>query len=103
MFRAVIMPAPARLHNTSPDIDRSLRWRDKFRKPARVVVMPVGQHDIRGRIKVDSHFGSIWDQSLTRARVEQDFAPVRFDEQLQPEFGHVSRFGEGIDKAVNRG
>ena len=55
VFRAIVVQAPARFHYSSPDIDRSLRRRVKFRKPARMVVMPVRQYDICGRIKVDSH------------------------------------------------
>ena len=41
VFRAVIVQAPARLHDTSSDIDLNLRLRGKFCKPACVVVMPV--------------------------------------------------------------
>ena len=103
VFRAVVVQTPARFHYASPDIDWRLRRRVEFRKPARVVVMPVRQYDIRGRIKFYPHSGGVRDQCLARTRIEQDPASVRFEEERQPEFGHVSRFGEGIDKAVNRG
>ena len=48
VFRAIIVQAPARFRNDLPDIDRSLRRRVKLRKPARVVVMPMRENNIRG-------------------------------------------------------
>ena len=103
VFRAVVVQTPARFRNASPDIDGDSRRRGKFRKSARVVVMSVRQYDIRGRIEVDPRSGGIRDQSLARARVEQDPASVRFDEQRQPELRHAAGFDLSIDESMNGG
>ena len=64
-----------------PDVDRVLRRRVKFRKPVGMVIMPVRQHDIRGRIKIKPHSGGIRNQSLACTCIEKNPASFLFDEQ----------------------
>lgn len=101
MFRAVVVQTPARFRNTSPDIDRSLRRRVKSRKPARVVVMPVRQDDIRNGVQVKFHSCGVREQSLTRTRIEQNPPSIRLNEQRQPELRHKAGFDLGIDENMN--